>query len=126
MQSLKRGMNNIYKIFLISVILYSAFSNATEIYSVEWVAENIAKNHNDNASILVDNMVVSTSASSIGKNVIFYYVLKVQKNLSVNKLKDFKKELIKEIVPKVCQANKESEAFNKGLFYTFIYPSLWH
>ena len=91
------------------------------MYSVEWVAENIAKNHNANATSMIDNMVVATSASSVGKNVVFSNVINVQKNLSSSKLNEFQNELIKEIAPKTCQVNKQSEAFNKGLYYTFVY-----
>ena len=67
------------------------------------------------------NMTLSTSASSVGRNVIFSYVLSVRKNLPISKLNEFQSELYKEIVLKACQVNKLNEAFNRGLYYTFVY-----
>jgi hypothetical protein len=92
--------------------------------SIEYVASQIAYNHNQNAQNMLDAMTSSSSAKAVGKNVIFTNVLRVRKGLSKSELKQFQTELYNEIVPKVCTQNSENEAFKKGLYYTFVYKSI--
>ncbi len=88
--------------------------------TVEQVAADIAKNHN--AAKMTDDMTVSSTAEARGKQIVFKYVLRVQKDLPKQKLEEFKSALQEEIVPKTCIANANNVAFmNMGLYYTFVY-----
>jgi hypothetical protein len=111
--------------FGLFMLLQSFSCLSYESYSVEWVAENVAKNHNTNSQSMLDNVTLSTSAKSDGKNVIFEYILKIKQNLPISKRNEFANELYKDIVPKACQANKTNAAFDKGLYYTFIYKNTY-
>lgn len=88
--------------------------------SVEYLAAEIAKNHN--AANVTDEMTVSSKAEARGKRVIISSVLRVQKDLPKEKLDQFRSELRAEILPKACVANAENVAFMRsGLSYTFVY-----
>ena len=88
--------------------------------TVESVAAEIAKNHN--SANITDEMTVSSTAEARGKQIVFKYVLRVQKDLPKQKLDEFTRALQEEIVPKTCMANANNVAFMKmGLYYTFVY-----
>ena len=93
--------------------------------TVESVALEIARQHNQSASAMLDEMTLSTSARAIGKNVVLTYVIRVQRGLSEQNLAEFKTELEREIVPAACKENADNEAFKKGLFYTFVYRNTY-
>lgn len=96
-------------------------SDEKKVYSIESIASQIASYHNKNAEKMVDDMTLSTSAKAEGKNVIITNILKVKMGLTKQELNEFQTELYKEIVPKVCQQNSGNLAFEKGLYYTFVY-----
>jgi len=88
--------------------------------TVEQAAADIAKRHN--AAKITDEMTASSTAEARGKQIVFKNVLRVQKDLSKQKLDEFKSVLQEEIVPKTCMANADNVAFmNMGLYYTFVY-----
>ncbi len=85
------------------------------------IARQIAQQHNANASRVTDEFTISSSATSVGKNVIFNYTLAIRPDTPKNKIDQFVSEWKAEMVPQTCQANANSEAFKQGLYYTFIY-----
>jgi len=89
--------------------------------TIEAIASQIANEHNKNSEKMTDNMTLSTSAKTDGMNVIFTNILNVKKGLSSQELKQFQTALYSEIVPGVCQQNTDNVAFEKGLYYTFVY-----
>jgi predicted acyltransferase (DUF342 family) len=92
--------------------------------NVEWIAAEVAREHNEKA--MTDDMTVSSTAQSIGKNVILKNVLRVKRNVSkgeLEELEEYRAALLQEIVPKACVANSNNPAFKEGLFYTFVYVS---
>ena len=97
--------------------------NPAQIKQIEEIAQNIARQHNGNATAMLDEMTVSTRAVAIARNVRFEYVLKVKKGLPPAKLNEFSDETRREIVPKACAANAHNPAFDRGLTYTFFYTN---
>lgn len=95
----------------------------TEQAKVELAASEIARQHNANAEKLKDETVVSSHAEAYGRNVVFTYVLNVMRDLSDQKLKEFQSAVVDDVIPKVCQANANSPAFQNGLIYIFEYHS---
>jgi predicted acyltransferase (DUF342 family) len=89
--------------------------------NVEWIAAEVASEHNEKA--MTDDMTVSSTAQSIGKNVILKNVLRVKRNVSKGELEEYRAALLQEIVPKACAENSNNSAFKEGLFYTFVYVS---
>ena len=63
-----------------------------------------------------DEMTVSSSAQAIGKNVILKYVLRVKRDVSKQKLDEYRSELYQEIVPKACRVNSNNPAFKDACF----------
>jgi hypothetical protein len=98
----------------------SASAEDGQTQTVEQVAADVVKRHND--ADLTDDMTVSSTAEARGKQIIFRNVLRVQKDLSAEKLNEFRTALREEIVPKTCMVNADNVAFMKmGMYYTFIY-----
>ncbi|MCP5177737.1 MAG: hypothetical protein H6997_09330 [Moraxellaceae bacterium] len=89
--------------------------------SLDEMAKQIAQQHNLNASRVVDNFTISSSATSVGKNVIFSYILAIRPNTPKNKIDQFVSEWKAEMIPRVCQVNASNDFFKEGLYYTFIY-----
>lgn len=108
---------------ILSMTFFAPSFSYAEKPTVEWIASEIARQHNANAEAMKDEMTVSSSAQAIGKNVIFKYVLRVKRDVSKQKLDEYRSELYQEIVPKTCRANSNNPAFKDGLFYTFVYVS---
>ncbi len=108
---------------ILSMLLFAPSLSYAEKPTVEWIASEIAKQHNANAEAMKDEMTVSSSAQAIGKNVILKYVLRVKRDVSKQKLDEYRSELYQEIVPKICRLNSKNPAFKDGLFYTFVYVS---
>jgi hypothetical protein len=94
-------------------------------YTVESVAEEIARKHNAAAPTMLDRMTISTSAKAEGKNVILAYVLRVRKGLSAVELEAFKTGLDETVVAPACKLNADNDAFKLGLYYTFIYSNTY-
>ena len=92
-----------------------------QIEQIEDIAQEIAIQHNKKASAMTDEMTISTRAVAVSRNVIFEYVLRVKKGLSKSELKEYQNAVRQEIVPGVCRQNANNPAFDRGLFYTFIY-----
>jgi len=88
---------------------------------IEDIAQEIAIQHNRNSTAMIDEMTVSTRAVAVSKNVIFEYVIRVKKGLSESQLKEYQNAVRHEIVPGVCIRNQNNPAFDRGLFYTFVY-----
>lgn len=89
--------------------------------TIEQVAQMVADQHNANSSAMLDDLTMSSTAKAVGRNVRFETVNRFKRGLSANKIREFETELKREIIPKVCAVNKENVAFQKGLYYTFIY-----
>lgn len=104
-------------------LLASVAAFAEEHLDVEWVAAEIARQHNSKAHTMTDDMTISSSADSKGKNVILRYVWKARRDISHQKLKELDSELRTELIPKVCAENAVNPAFKQGLSYTFVYVS---
>ena len=85
------------------------------------IAIQIAQQHNANPPRMVDNFTISSSATSSGKNVIFNYTWAIRPDAPKSKIDQLITEWKAEMIPQVCQANAHSEAFNQGLYYSFIY-----
>ena len=85
------------------------------------IARQIAQQHNANASRVTDEITISSSATSGGKNVIFNYTLAIRPDTPKNKIDQFVSEWKADMVPQTWQGNANSEAFKQGLYYTFIY-----
>lgn len=117
--------NNIHA-FVVLIINMSFFAPSlsyAEKPTVEWIASEIARQHNVNAETMKDEINMSSSAQAIGRNVIFKYVLRVKRDVPKQKLDEYRSELYQEIVPKSCRVNSDNPAFKDGLFYTFVYIS---
>ena len=113
-------------IVLLALITFGVFVpclSYAEKPTVEWVASEIARQHNGNAEMMKDDMTVSSSAHAIGKNVILKYVLRVKRDASKQQLDEYRSVLYRDIVPKACRVNSNNPAFKDGLFYTFVYVS---
>ncbi len=104
---------------------YAESLTNAQIKQIEEIAKTIASQHNANAEALLDDMTVSSRAVAVSRNVQFVYVLRVKKGLSPSELQEFSDELRREIVPKVCLQNANNPAFDRGLFYTFIYKNTY-
>jgi hypothetical protein len=111
---------------LVSIVAFVTFvySNANaltaeQIKQIEGIAQDIALQHNKNAANMTDEMTVSTRA--VSRNVIFENILRVKKGLKRTELKEYQKAVSEEMVPRVCRQNANNPAFDRGLFYTFIY-----
>ena len=91
--------------------------------TVEQVAQTIAAQHNANSLTSKDEMVASSSARAIGKNVTFENVLRVQQGLSQAKLREFADYARNEVIPKTCQVPGNHLGFDRGMSYTFVYKS---
>ena len=100
---------------------------AAQIKQIEEIAKAIAAQHNENSEALLfsDDMTVSTHAVAISRNVQITNVLRVKKGLSTSELKQFSDELRREILPNACVQNANNPAFDRGLFYTFIYKNTY-
>ncbi|MBW2005871.1 MAG: hypothetical protein JRI72_14980 [Deltaproteobacteria bacterium] len=98
---------------------------SAQIKQIEEIAMAIASQHNANSEALLDDMTVSTRAVAISRNVQILYVLRVKKGLSPSELKEYSDELRREILPKACLQNANNPAFDRGLFYTFIYKNTY-
>lgn len=100
----------------------SCLANAAKP-TVEWIASEIARQHNSNAEMMKDDMTASSTAQAIGKNVILKYVLRVKRDLPKQQVEEWRSKVYRDIIPKTCRANSNNPAFKDGLFYTFVYVS---
>ncbi|MDD4071673.1 MAG: hypothetical protein PHY78_04820 [Desulfobacterales bacterium] len=105
--------------------VYAESLTTAQIKQIEEIAMAIASQHNANSEALLDDMTVSTRAVAISRNVKFLYVLRVKKGLSPSELKEYSDELRREILPNACFQNANNPAFDRGLFYTFIYKNTY-
>lgn len=96
-----------------------------QIKQIEEIAQNIARQHNENAKAMIDDMTVSTHAVAVARNVRIENVLRVKKGLPLAKLKEFADETQHEIVSRSCLANRKNPAFDRGLTYTFVYTNTY-
>ena len=103
--------------------IYAESLTTAQIKQIEEIAMAIALQHNANLEALLDDITVSTRAVAISRNVQIVNVLRVKKGLSPSELKEFSDELRREILPKACLQNANNPAFDRGLFYTFIYKN---
>ena len=105
--------------------IYAESLTTAQIKQIEEIAMAIASQHNANSEALLDDMTVSTRAVAISRNVQILYVLRVKKGLSPSELKEYSDDLRREILPKACLQNANNPAFDRGLFYTFIYKNTY-
>ena len=103
--------------------IYAESLTTAQIKQIEEIAMAIALQHNANLEALLDDITVSTRAVAISRNVQIVNVLRVKKGLSPSELKEYSDELRREILPKACLQNANNPAFDRGLFYTFIYKN---
>jgi hypothetical protein len=108
-----------------AILLCMFFSNSifADKPSLEWIASEIAKQHNNNSENLKNDVTISSTAQAVGKNVIFKNIIRTGANKSKQWLDEHRALLYQDVVPKVCQANVNNPAFKDGLFYTFVYIS---
>lgn len=123
---MKNRIYNALRVIPILMAISFLHSNAhaltpEQIKQIEGIAQEIAIQHNKNASAMTDEMTVSTRAIAVSRNVIFENVLRVKKGLSKSQLKEYQNALRQEIVPGVCRQNANNPGFDRGLFYTFVY-----
>lgn len=126
---MKRQVQYIFSTLLLTFIaspgVRAQVLTTGQIHQIEEIAQNIARQHNINAASMLDNMTVSTRAGAVGRNVRLEYILRVKKDLSAAKLKEFSDETRREIVQKSCAANAKNPAFDRGLSYTFTYTNTY-
>lgn len=96
-----------------------------QIKQIEEIAQKIARQHNDNAAAMLDDMTISTQAVAVARNVRFENILRVRKGLPPAKIREFSEETRREIVPKSCAMNAKNPAFDRGLTYTFAYANTY-
>lgn len=111
--------------FVCCLSTYAQALTKKQIQQIEEIAQTIASQHNANSQALLDNMTVSSQAVAVSRNVRFTNVLRVRKGLTHAELKEFRNELIREILPQACQQNANNPAFERGLYYTFIYKNTY-
>ena len=93
--------------------------------TVEQVAKTIAENYNNNSVALNDDMIASSVARAVGKNVIFEYSLRVRQNLPPPKVQEFADYTRREVVPQTCKVQGNRLGFDRGMYYSFIYKSTY-
>lgn len=108
-------------LFMSSVIGLASTNSFGANLNLDEAAKQIVQQYNVNASRMTDNFTISSSATSIGKNVIFSYILAVRPSTQKNRINQFVSEWKADMIPKVCQVNANDEAFRQGLYYTFAY-----
>ena len=91
--------------------------------TVEEAANLIAREHNKKYRGVSDGFTIASSASSVGKNVIFTNVWAIRAGTTQEQIENFVLEWQSEMIPEVCRANKSDYAFNSGLYYTFVYKN---
>ena len=94
---------------------------SAQIMQVEEVAKKAAEQHNANANAMLDEVMVSTHATAVGRNIQFKYVFRLKKNSPKAKLNEFTKEIKNEVVTKSCAVNANNPFFERGLSYMFVY-----
>ena len=55
---------------------------SAQIMQVEEVAKKAAEQHNANANAMLDEVMVSTHATAVGRNIQFKYVFRLKKKFS--------------------------------------------
>ncbi len=123
---MKNRTFNTLRVISIFAAIFFLYSNAnaltpSQIKQIEGIAQEIATQYNNNASSMTDEMTVSTRAVAVSRNVIFQNVLRVKKGLSKSQLREYQNAVRQEMVPGVCRQNANNPAFDRGLFYTFVY-----
>ncbi len=106
----------------LGVLLLTAVPHAQPL-TLEQTAQEIARQHNANATSLIDDTTVSTSAKAEGVNVVVTYVIRIRQQLPENKRDEFRKGMATELMRGVCTSNANNEAFKRGLYYTLVYRS---
>ena len=105
--------------------IYAESLTTAQVKQIEDIAKAISSQHNANSEALLDDMTISTRAVAVARNVQIVNVLRVKKGLSPSELEKFSDELRREILPKACLQNANNPAFDRGLFYTFIYKNTY-
>lgn len=96
-----------------------------QIKQIEDIARDIAAQSNTNRQAMLDEMTVSFNAVAVGRNVRFENVIRVQKGLPPNTVKEWLDATRSEITPKACAQNAKNPAFDRGLSYTFAYSNTY-
>ena len=111
----------------IILALFPAFLTCTvaEAATIEAVAAEIARQHNVNASSMLDEMTISTLAKADGKHITIANVIRVKRNLPASKISEFKNEMTSEILSRTCQAKALDAAFKQGMYYTYEFSSTY-
>ena len=110
---------------LLFILLSYIFSSSVfaEKPSLEWIASEISKQHNNNSEKMKDDITISSTAQAVGKSVTLINIIRTGANKSKQWLDERRVTVYKDTLPKVCKANANNPAFKDGLFYTFLYIS---
>jgi hypothetical protein len=100
---------------------YAQSLTTAQIKQIEEIAQTIASQYNAMSDALLDQMTVSTHAIAIRRNVRIEYVLRVKKGLSIVEQREFSDDTRRAVLPPACQQNANNPAFDRGLYYTFVY-----
>ncbi|GAB6194166.1 hypothetical protein [Desulfocastanea catecholica] len=92
---------------------------------IEEIAQTIAEQHNANSKSMLDDVTVSTHAVAIAKNVQIEFVLRLKKNIPSEKMREWADGTRSEIISRACQTNANNPAFDRGLYYTFVYANMY-
>lgn len=117
-------------LYLFAALFSGVTANAqnlstAQIKQIEEIAQKIAAQSNANKHAMLDEMTISFSAISVGRNVRFENVIRIKKGLPSTKLKEWLDATRAEIIPKSCAHNANNPAFDRGLSYTFVYSNAY-
>ncbi|MDR3212445.1 MAG: hypothetical protein LBT71_00785 [Azoarcus sp.] len=100
-----------------------------QIKQIEDIARFTAAHINSNVNKqefkqeMLDQGIISVNATAVGRNVRSEYIIPVR--MPPNAIKEWLDETKAEIIPKICALNKNNNAFNRGLSYTYAYSNVY-
>lgn len=105
-------------------VLWKAFfALAQGSVRIEEVMAKIANTHNANPKL--DQMTVSSVATTSGRNVTFHNVIRVKKGLTPSERVSFQAAIREEMLPQVCAVNREVFSWRKGISYSYVYDNTY-
>ena len=102
-------------------ITHAQSLNSTQIKQIEEIAQAIALQSNASSKEALDKSAVPNHTTAVGRNVRFEYVSLTKKGLAPTRIKVIADAVWHQVFPRVCKANANNLAFDRGLYYTFIY-----
>lgn len=91
--------------------------------TIETVAATVAREHNQVAPSMLGDNLLATSAVAVGRNVRLTYVVRTRRGLTQQQRSEFVAATKADVMPRACQVNAGNPAFERGLYYTFIYDN---